>query len=243
MTERDDFGPGLRRERERRGISLQAVAEETKIAASLLVALERNDFSRWPGGIFRRSFVRAYAQAVGLDAERLVRQFVRLFPEGERLSDGTPPSMPPTVDRDRRTNDARRESHACDTAQLQASDTLGLFGRLAAAIVDIGVGGAIGIAAAFLLGSRLTWPSVAISLSLMSVATAVFGRTFVGGRLFGQAALGTRLFRGASRQMSAREPAPAAEPRPVVKRRSFDEPHQVARRRPARRGERNRPRP
>jgi transcriptional regulator with XRE-family HTH domain len=83
MIERDQFGPFLRRERERRGITLQDIATRTKIGAALFAALERNDFSRWPGGIYRRSFVRAYAEAVGLDAERTVANFVRLFPVDE----------------------------------------------------------------------------------------------------------------------------------------------------------------
>ena len=75
------FGPRLRQERERRQISLTSIAENTKISRSLLDALERDDVSRWPTGIFRRSFVRAYAQAIGLDADEIVREFVERFPD------------------------------------------------------------------------------------------------------------------------------------------------------------------
>ncbi len=81
ISERDDFGPRLRRERERRGIILDDIASSTKINRPLLAALERSDVSRWPLGIFRRSFVRAYAEAVGLDAAATVAEFARLFPE------------------------------------------------------------------------------------------------------------------------------------------------------------------
>src|SRR5262249_59099357 len=70
------FGPRLRQERERRQISLESIAENTKISRSLLEALERDDISRWPGGIFRRSFVRAYAEAIGLDPDEVVREFI-----------------------------------------------------------------------------------------------------------------------------------------------------------------------
>jgi hypothetical protein len=53
------FGRRLRMERERRRITLASIAENTKIGLSLLKGLERDDLSRWPSGIFRRSFVHA----------------------------------------------------------------------------------------------------------------------------------------------------------------------------------------
>jgi hypothetical protein len=81
MSERNDFGPCLKAERDRRGITLQAISDSTKISLSLLAALERNDMSRWPNGIFRRAFVREYVAALGLPPEPLVAEFVRLFPE------------------------------------------------------------------------------------------------------------------------------------------------------------------
>jgi len=82
MSERNAFGPSLKAERDRRGVTLQAIADSTKISISLLAALERNDMSRWPSGIFRRAFVREYVTALGLPPEPLVAEFVRLFPDG-----------------------------------------------------------------------------------------------------------------------------------------------------------------
>lgn len=84
MSDRDTFGPRLRRERERRGISLDTIATVTKVGPDLWDGLERNDFSRWPSGIFARAFVRDYARAVGLDADDVVDEFCRLFPQGDR---------------------------------------------------------------------------------------------------------------------------------------------------------------
>lgn len=81
MSERNAFGPSLRAERDRRGIPLQTIADSTKIGISLLAALERNDVSRWPKGIFRRAFVREYVAALGLPPEPFVAEFVRLFPD------------------------------------------------------------------------------------------------------------------------------------------------------------------
>jgi len=77
----DEFGPRLRRERERRKISLASISANTKVSISLFEALERDDLSRWPCGIFRRSFVRSYAEAIGLDADEIVREFVERFPD------------------------------------------------------------------------------------------------------------------------------------------------------------------
>jgi len=75
----EDFGGKLRQARERRGISLRQIAASTKIAAAALQALERNDISKLPGGVFSRAFVRSYASEVGLDAEETVREFLERF--------------------------------------------------------------------------------------------------------------------------------------------------------------------
>ena len=84
MSERDTFGPRLRRERERRGISLETIAMRTNVSVALWKGFEQNDFSRWPGGLYARAFARDYAKAVGLDATEVVDDFCRLFPLGDR---------------------------------------------------------------------------------------------------------------------------------------------------------------
>jgi transcriptional regulator with XRE-family HTH domain len=75
------FGRRLREQRERQGVTLEAIAAATKINTSLLTALERGDVSAWPGGIFRRAFVRAYATAIGAASEPIVAEFARVFPD------------------------------------------------------------------------------------------------------------------------------------------------------------------
>src|SRR5882762_6162670 len=74
------FGGKLRDARESRGVSLRQIANATKISVAALEALERNDISRLPGGIFSRAFVRSYASEVGLDPEATIREFVSQFP-------------------------------------------------------------------------------------------------------------------------------------------------------------------
>ena len=75
-----DFGTTLRDARERRGVSLRQIANATKISVAVLDALEKNDISRLPGGIFGRAFVRSYAVEVGLDPEATIQQFITQFP-------------------------------------------------------------------------------------------------------------------------------------------------------------------
>ena len=97
----ESFGRRLRYERERRQINLRSIAETTKISVPLLEGLERNDVSRWPSGIFRKSFIRSYAEAIGLDPEPVVREFEDLFPdplEVEIASTNIVGSKPDTAD-------------------------------------------------------------------------------------------------------------------------------------------------
>ena len=81
MNERVAFGLELRRVRERRGLSLEQVSEQTKVSVGHYAALESGDLSRWPSGIFRRAFVRNYATAVGLDPDDTLAHFSRIFPD------------------------------------------------------------------------------------------------------------------------------------------------------------------
>jgi cytoskeleton protein RodZ len=75
-----NVGGMLRAARERRGLSLRQVSNNTKIAMMTLEALERNDIARLPGGIFSRGFVRSYAIEVGLDPEIVIQAFMGQFP-------------------------------------------------------------------------------------------------------------------------------------------------------------------
>src|SRR5262245_23087677 len=75
IAERRAFGDRLRRQRQRKNLSLTEIAEITKVGASHFAALERGDCSRWPGGVYNRAFIRAYAQAVGLDPDETAAEF------------------------------------------------------------------------------------------------------------------------------------------------------------------------
>ena len=80
------FGARLRNRRETQNIDLAAIADQTKIKRSLLEALERDDLSHWPSGIFRRAWFRSYAQAIGLDPDSSVREFLEAHPDPEEIA-------------------------------------------------------------------------------------------------------------------------------------------------------------
>jgi cytoskeleton protein RodZ len=91
------FGANLRREREMRGVPLDEIAAATKISVRCLQALEAGEFSKLPGGIFTRSFIRAYAKYLGLDEETVMAEFQVIAPPMEEadLSKLTPSQAKP----------------------------------------------------------------------------------------------------------------------------------------------------
>lgn len=90
---RQDFCLALKAARERKAISLDEIAEKTKIPASLFAELERNDLHRWPNGLFRRSFFRDYVRMIGVPVTEACAEFSRLF-----LDEEATPLAPPVHD-------------------------------------------------------------------------------------------------------------------------------------------------
>jgi transcriptional regulator with XRE-family HTH domain len=88
----ESFGARLRQQREKKGVSLKAIAHQTKIQVSLLEGLEKDDITHWPAGIFRRAYVREYAQAIGLDPDGVVREFVERYPAPIEVPEPPPPT-------------------------------------------------------------------------------------------------------------------------------------------------------
>jgi cytoskeleton protein RodZ len=70
-----DFGNELRRERERRKVSMESISEETKISVRHLEALEAGEYDLLPGGVFRKGIVRSYLAAVGLEETPWIERF------------------------------------------------------------------------------------------------------------------------------------------------------------------------
>jgi transcriptional regulator with XRE-family HTH domain len=83
------FVARLRRERQRRGISLDQIALQTRVKRELLEGFENNDLTDWPRGRYARAWVREYALAVGLDPADTVDEFCRLYLHGDRRARST----------------------------------------------------------------------------------------------------------------------------------------------------------
>lgn len=72
------FGDKFRTARELRGIDFSRITQETRISARFLRAIENEAFEELPGGLFNRGFVRTYAEAVGLDPDTMVEEYIAL---------------------------------------------------------------------------------------------------------------------------------------------------------------------
>ena len=111
------FGERMQREREMRGITLEEIAESTKIGTRSLRALEGEDFDKLPGGIFNKGFVRAYARYLGIDEEQAVTDFMAAYGDHEQKL----PQLPPDE------NKPEDESHAASLNLLAVGGAVALL--------------------------------------------------------------------------------------------------------------------
>jgi cytoskeleton protein RodZ len=66
------LGEELKRRREERQITLSEISEATRIGIRFLKAIDSDNYSVLPGGIFTRSFIRAYAREIGMDDDEAI---------------------------------------------------------------------------------------------------------------------------------------------------------------------------
>lgn len=66
------FGEVLRERRERKGITLEQAAEDTRIREKFLAALESGDHHALPGAVYTKGFLRSYAEYLDLDGADLI---------------------------------------------------------------------------------------------------------------------------------------------------------------------------
>jgi transcriptional regulator with XRE-family HTH domain len=152
----------LKEVRLRRGVTLAEIAERSKVSEGLYAALERADLSRWPMGIYRRSFFRAYALALRLPVESALSEFLLLFPEeGEP---GVSPALATSSGPLRMTLAGRRWLR---TSRLQ----------VVAAIVDVIMVAAITSAVAWWMPIGIGSAAAVVSVIYYSLATACLACT------------------------------------------------------------------
>jgi len=157
---RFSFGPRLKAHRERQGITLQDIADSTKIGLSLLSSLERNDVSQWPKGIFRRAFLRSYTRAIDIPFEPVWAEFSQLFPE-----DGSAPTLS-------RVSQAPPLRLTLDGGARRGIPTRH---NLIAAVVDFTAVLALGLAIAWLSGMT-AWTTIAVTgVGYLAASTAFAG--------------------------------------------------------------------
>ncbi len=139
-SEMGSFGERMQREREMRSISLDEIAEHTKISKRNLSALEEENFSQLPGGIFNKGFVRAYAKYLGIDEEQAVSDY--LAAETEKLRKKIPIPIDQGKTSDTRTDLALMERMAAaKETEPQSDQAAGFMKAAIALVVLLGLGG------------------------------------------------------------------------------------------------------
>src|SRR5688572_3593666 len=158
------FCARLKASRERKGVSLEDIAAPTKISRSLLKGLEDNDLSRWPHGLYRRSYLRDYLRAIDLLEESIVTEFVRLFPDEQSISAGDP------------ADSAEREE-PCALSLTLDEDAVARLARarkrMAAAVIDIVVVLTLSGAAWWTMNADIWASGALVTLSYYSIGTVI----------------------------------------------------------------------
>jgi cytoskeletal protein RodZ len=74
--------------RQNRGISLQQIADSTKISIRSLQAIEQGDFRKLPGGIYNTSYIKQYARAIDYDEGEILAVYHLEMNRASGASDG-----------------------------------------------------------------------------------------------------------------------------------------------------------
>ena len=77
--ENDSTTLGLASRRRKQKISLDQIAQATKIGVRSLQAIETEDFKKLPGGIYNTSYIRQYANAIGFDEEQILSLYYSIM--------------------------------------------------------------------------------------------------------------------------------------------------------------------
>ncbi len=85
-------GKSLKALRETKEIQLRRIANETRISIAYLEDLEEERFDRFPGKFYFKSFARAYARSLELDAEEVMGDLLLAYEDWSGESSGAPAS-------------------------------------------------------------------------------------------------------------------------------------------------------
>ncbi|GEN44985.1 helix-turn-helix domain-containing protein [Alkalibacillus haloalkaliphilus] len=121
-----ELGQRLKEAREEKGITIEQLAESTKIQKRYLTAIEDHQWDTIPGNFYVRAFVREYADAVGLSGDELITEYANELPSG-----------------DDRTYEYMTPSRKNSKAQKASNQIFTLLPKLLVFLLIIGIGFAI----------------------------------------------------------------------------------------------------
>ena len=154
VSDRRGLGERLKRQRERRGITLQQISQNTKVPVALFTGLEAGDCSRWPAGLYARAYLRAYADAIGLNADETVDEFVAAFGSAVKAQGIDVPQSNARAANALRLSLVEESSIELDglgrRTALAATELL--IGSLIAAIASVGLGQGVWVTTGLVLG-------------------------------------------------------------------------------------------
>lgn len=202
----------LRRAREEHGLDIDALAKQTRLRVHLLEAVEQGRWADLPRGVYARAVVRAYAEAVGEDPNRVITDVAPFLPEPEDPLDGmarvrgferTPPvaapEPSPAVSKDEpRAEPAGMAAHA-RTAAAAAIDAVVLAALVLPVIAATAALCGVPIAMLVEVAAPAIVMLAALVAALYFLLLGGIGGATPGGRLAGQPAE-PHAFRGTATQ-------------------------------------------
>src|SRR6476659_9014408 len=150
------------------------MAAATELGAELWADLEDNNLSRWPRQIYARSYVRDYAARVGMDADEIVNEFCRLFPEwGDRRAERLIRGQAAIINHDLLWQDLPATEQRRSSDRVTRSSLLTRYrARIIAAAIDVAAISAISYVAILLRAPF--WPALGITAVAYGAAATLF---------------------------------------------------------------------
>ncbi|MBT7696592.1 MAG: DUF4115 domain-containing protein [Desulfobacterales bacterium] len=81
------FGRYLKSVRLSKGISIQEIADESRVSSDTLINIENEDHSKLPSEVYVKGFLRAYANYVGADGDRVIETYVQNLQNLQGIND------------------------------------------------------------------------------------------------------------------------------------------------------------
>jgi flagellar biosynthesis protein FlhG len=77
-------GKTLKQVREKMGVELQVLSQETKINIKILEGIEEEALEKLPAMVYLKGFLKSFAQSIGLDPHKVVEDYLRFMDEAKK---------------------------------------------------------------------------------------------------------------------------------------------------------------